>query len=140
MTTRAPPGVVTVSPMERAGEQVEADELGDVARPGVGGDVGQRALLHHVTALEDDDAVGEGVGVDGIVGDHQAHPVERLEVPTQVPAHGAAGADVERRQRLVEQEDPRIGGQRPGQGDALGLAAGQGVRTMTGVAVHARRG
>ena len=61
-------------------EEVDADEVGDVAGAGLGGDVGQGAGLHHLTSFEDDDAVGEGEGVDGIVGDEQADAVERGEV------------------------------------------------------------
>ena len=36
-----------------------------------------------------------------------------------------AGGLVERGERFVEQEEPGAGGQRPGQRDALGLAAGE---------------
>ena len=36
------------------------------------------------------------------------------------------GGDVDRRRGVVEQQDPGVGEQRPGQGDLLALAAGQG--------------
>ena len=63
-----------------AAQQVDADEIGDVARPGLGGDIGERAGLDDRTTFEDDDAVGECVGVDWIVGDEEADAVEGGEV------------------------------------------------------------
>ena len=46
----------------------------------------------------------------------------------QVAADVAAGAGVERGERLVEQEQAGLGGQRPGQRDPLGLTARQRAR------------
>ena len=46
----------------------------------------------------------------------------------EVAARLGAGAGVERRERLVEQQEAWIGRERPGQGDPLGLAARQGRR------------
>ena len=117
--------IVPSAPVPR--EQVDADEVGDVAGPGLGGDVAERAGLHDRTAFEDDDAVGEGVGVDGVVGDEEADAVERGEVAAEVAADVAAGAGVEGGERFVEQEQARLGGQRAGEGDALRLAARQGA-------------
>ena len=51
----------------------------------------------------------------------------------QVAAHLAAGAGVERGERLVEQQQARLGGERPGEGDALRLPARQGARAVAGV-------
>ncbi len=116
-----------------AGEQVDADEVGDVAGAGVGSDVGQGAGLDDATSFEDDDAVGEGVGVDRVVGDEEAHAVEGGEVAAQVPADVTAGAGVEGGERLVEEQQARLGGQGAGQGDALGLAAGEGAGPVGGV-------
>ena len=86
-----------------------------------------------LSALEDDDAVGEGVGVDGVVGDEEADAVEGGEVAAQVAADVAAGAGVEGGERFVEEQQARLGRQRAGQGDALGLAAGEGARPVVGV-------
>ena len=91
----------------------------------MGGDLGERAGLDDAPCLEDGDAVGEGVGVDGVVGDEQPDAVERGEVPAQVAADLAAGAGVEGGEGLVEQQQAGLGGEGPGQGDALGLAAGE---------------
>ena len=130
-----PPVVVVIvpsSPVPR--EQVDADEVGDVARPGLGGRR-RRGVPVCTTepCFEDDDAVGEGVGVDGIVGDEQADAVEGGEVAAQVAANVAASAGVEGGEGLVEQEQARLGGQGAGEGDALRLAAGQGAGAVVGV-------
>ena len=116
-----------------AGEQVHADQVGDVAGPRAGGDLGERAVLHDPARLEDHDPVGQGVGVDRVVGDEQADAVEGGQVAAQVAADLAAGAGVEGGQRLVEQQQAGLGGQRPGQRDPLGLAARQGPGPVAGV-------
>ncbi len=84
-------------------------------------------------AFEDDDAVGQGVGVDGVVGDEEPDAVEGGQVATQVPAHVAASAGIERGERFIEQEQARLGGQGAGQRHALSLAAGQGAGAVLGV-------
>ena len=104
-------------------QQVDADEVGDVAGAGLGGDIGEGAGLHDGTMLEDDDAVGEGVGVDGIVGDEEADTVEGGEVAAEVAADVAASTGIEGGEGFIEQEQAWLGGQRPGQGDTLRLAA-----------------
>ena len=78
--------------------------------------------------FEDDDAVGEGVGVDGVVGDEEADAVERGEVAAQVAADVAAGAGVEGGERLVEEEQRAA--RWPGRG--RGRRAGPGRRTGRG--------
>ena len=83
--------------------------------------------------FEDGHPVGEGVGVDGIVRDEQADPVERLEVPAEISTDVTAGAGVECGEWFVEQEQPRLGGQRTGQGDTLGLTARQRAGPVLGV-------
>ena len=132
-TMRPPVGVVITPSLARAGEQVHADEVGDVAGTGLGGDVGERSGLDHPAGFEDDHPVGQGIGVDGVVGDEQPDPVEGGQVTAEVAAHVAAGADVEGGQRFVEQQQPWLGGQGPGERDALGLTAGQGSRAVAGV-------
>ena len=99
----------------------------------MGGDVGEAAGLDDRSTLEDDDAVGEGVRVDRIVGDEEADAVEGGEVAAQVAAHIAASTGVERGEGLVEQEQAWFGGQGAGQRDALRLAARQRSWAMVGV-------
>ena len=75
------------------------------------------------SALDDDESVGEDDRIDGVVGDEQAGAVEGGEVAAQLRPHRHPGRGVEGGERLVEQEQARIGGQGPGEGDALRLAA-----------------
>ena len=111
-------------------DQVGPDQLGDVARPRVGGDLGDRPDLDDPPGIEDCDSIGERVCVDRIVGDQQPHPVERLEMSAEIAPDLPTGADIECGERLVEQQQARIGGQRAGKGDALGLPTGQRPRPM----------
>ena len=73
------------------------------------------------------------------------HQYGRSGEPAQVvPQPGAdrqAGTGIQRRERLVEQQEPRLYGQRPGQRHPLGLPAGQGRRLGERVPgqVHARQ-
>ena len=91
MTTCAPVSVGQHAVGDDAGDEVGADEVGDVARSGVGGDLGDRADLDDPAGIEDRDPVGERVGIDRIVGDQHAHAVERVEVAAQVAADAARG-------------------------------------------------
>ena len=85
----------------------------------------ERALAgsveEHPSAVEEDDAVGalEGEG-EPLLGadDGDAEPTRPVE-------ERAGGARVELRGRLVEEQEPRLEGERRGQADALELAAGE---------------
>jgi hypothetical protein len=122
----------TVAP--RSADQVEPGQTGreGTARPGE--DLAARPVLDHPTGLEHHDPVREEEGIEGVVGDHDRgaagqHPAQHLP-------HGGLHGHVERRHRLVEEQDPWVGGQGSGDGDPLGLAA----RTAaTGAAPTARR-
>ena len=104
-------------------EQVDPDQVGDVLRPWMLGDLGRRAGLDQVTVLHDDQAIGERDGLERVVRHDQADALERVEVALEVAADLGAGGHVERRQRLVEQQKARVGCERTGQRDALALAA-----------------
>ena len=56
---------------DRAGHEVDADQVGHVARPRVRGDVRERPSWTTVR-LDDHHPIGQRVGVDGIVGDQHA--------------------------------------------------------------------
>ena len=76
----------------------------------------------------DDDARGQHQGLLDVVGDeHQNGPPLLPEVQEVVLQLGA-GEGVERRKRLIEQQHRRPGDQRAGDGDALGLPAGELAR------------
>ena len=61
-----------------------------------------------------------------VVGDHQRRGAGRVQDVAQVGREPFAQTGVERRERLVEQQQPRLGRQRAGQRDPLALAAGEG--------------
>ena len=102
-----------------AGIQVEADQPGDVLGGGAPGDLGRRALLHHAPVLEHEQPVGQHERLEGVVGDEQARPGEVGEVALELGLHVEAGAGVEGRERLVEQQQRRVAGERPGERDPL---------------------
>ena len=58
-------------------------------------------------------------------------------MPAQLGLHVEPGAGVQRRQRLVQQQQGGLAGQRPGQGHSLGLAAGQLAGLAVGQGVEA---
>ena len=60
-----------------------------------------------------------------------------LEDRAQRGLGGRLGVDVDRRQRVVEHEDPRPADDRPGQGEALPLSAGQGEALLADAGVEA---
>ena len=88
------------------------------------------ALVHH------DDEVGERQRLVLAVRDMDEGDAELLLQAAQLGAHPHAQERVERRQRLVEQQDLRIGDQRARQRDALLLAARQLRRHALGVWRH----
>ena len=67
-------------------------------------------------------------------------PAEVAQVPAQLGADVQPGAGVERGERLVEQQQPRVGGQGAGQGDPLRLPAGQAPRAVRRRGRRARPG
>ena len=104
---------------------VRADEGGDesVGRPAV--DLDRRAGLADLALAHDDDEVGHGHRLALVVGDDDGGDAEPLLQLAELDLHRLAQLGVERRQRLVEEEQPRRQRQRPGDRDALALAAGE---------------
>ena len=124
-TNEPPPSRATRGAVGGAGVQVEPDQPGDVLGGGAPGDLGRRALLHDPAVLEHEQPVGEHERLERVVGDEQARPGEVGEVPLELGLHVEAGARVEGRERLVEQQQRRVARQRPGQRDPLRLPPGQ---------------
>ena len=84
----------------------------------------RRPLDQHLAVVEEDDLRGHRRGEADLVGDDQhgdAGPRQRAHDVQ----HLAGQLGVERRGRLVEEQDPRLQRQRPGDGHALLLAAGE---------------
>ena len=84
----------------------------------------------HPPVLEDHDPVGEHDGFDRVMGDDQSGAGEFPEVGDQLAPDLTTTGDVERGQGLVEQQDLGPRRQRPGQRDALLLAARQRRRVV----------
>ena len=78
-----------------------------------------RALLDDLAVLEHDDQVGVADRREA-VGDHEGGAAG--EQRPQRALDLALGADVDRRRRLVEDQDPRVGEQGAGERDELALA------------------
>ena len=117
---------------------VASDEVGDE----IGGRGGEQVLrrvvlLQHAAAAEHRDPVAEFDRLVDVVGDEHDRLVQfglqPLHLGLQVVAdHGIDGAE-----RLVHQQDRRIGRQRPGDTDALLLPAGQ-LRRVAGAPATGR--
>jgi hypothetical protein len=102
-----------------------ADEGGHEAVGGAGVDLHRRADLLDLAVAHHHDAVGQGHGLDLVVGDQdhrRLNPAAQLG-QLQPGAHAQGGVEVG--QRLVEQEQVRLLDDGPADGDALALAARQ---------------
>ena len=87
-------------------------------------------LLRRIELLDDAavhhrDAVGERQRLDLVVGDVDHGRAELLVQLLELDAQLGAELGVEVGERLVEEEDVDVAHQRPADGDALALAAGQ---------------
>ncbi len=110
-------------------DQVERpDERGHERRRREVVDVGRRADLLDPALAHDDDPVRQRQRLLLVVGDVHGRDPELALDRADLLAQRDPDLRVERRQRLVEQQDLRLDGERPGQRDALLLAARQLVR------------
>ncbi len=85
--------------------------------------VGDGAKLPHPAADDDGDRVAHGEGFDAIVRDQDRGRAGRLQQRADLPAEPHPRRRIERGERLVEQEQPRIRRQGARQGDALRFPA-----------------
>ena len=83
-----------------------------------------RAVLDDPAAVQDDDAVGDARQRAEIVRDDHDRQAQAVAQFGEQPQDVVPVARVERADRLVAQQQPRPGGQRPGDRDSLPLAAG----------------
>src|SRR5687768_2193471 len=86
----------------------------DVDDAGIGQDVGGRAAGDHAALLEDVDDVGEASHDPHVVLHHEHRNAELVDDPVDQVADLQRLARAHAGGRLVEQENPRVGGQRPG--------------------------
>ena len=75
--------------------------------------------------VEDGDLVGDLHRLLLVVRDEDRRHVHLVVEPAQPLAQLGADAGVERAERLVEEQDPRLDGQRAGERHALALPAGE---------------
>ena len=102
-----------------------ADEIGDEARARPLVDVARRADLDDAAVVEDGDAVGHRQRLALVVGDEDEGDAELALQRLQLDLHLLAELEVERAERLVEQQHLRPVDQRAGERHALALAAGK---------------
>ncbi len=105
-----------------------ADEAGDLAvdRPRV--DHGGLVALHDRAVLEHCDPVCDRQRLVLVVRDEDRRRSRLAEHLDDLAAHARTELDVERRERLVEQDERRLPGERTRKGYPLALAARELVR------------
>ena len=123
-------GVLVAGAGEHGVEEVHlrrADEAGDEEVGRVVEDLLRRADLLHEAVLHDDDAVAEGHGLGLVVRDVDEGGVDPLAELDYLGAHLVAQLGVQVGEGLVHEEDLRLADDGAADGDALPLAAGQGL-------------
>jgi hypothetical protein len=88
--------------------------------------------------FHDDDAVAHGHGLDLVVGDVDHGGLEALVELDDLGAHLDAHLGVEVGERLVEEEDLGLADDGAADGDALALAAGEGLGLAVEVGARCR--
>ena len=106
-----------------------SDEVGDEARARPFIDVGRRPDLDDLAVVENGDAIGHRQRFALVVGDEDEGDAELLLQRLQLLLHLLAELEVERAERLVEQQHLGPVHQRAGKRHALALAAGKLRRT-----------
>ena len=85
-------------------------------------------MLHHLPEIHDRDVVAHMLHDAEVVADEQVGQTELFLQPAQQVQDLRLDRDVEGRDRLVADDQVRLGRQRPRHADALALAAGELVR------------
>src|SRR3989442_1709534 len=117
---------------DRTAEEVRnTDEVGDEVGAGSRVDLDRAPDLLDPAVPHHRDAVGDRERLLLVVGDVDRRDPEVLLDLADLAAKSKADLRVERRQRLIEQEDFRPAGERPPQPHALPLAAPQTLRGTT---------
>ena len=93
----------------------------------------RRPGLEELAVDDDADRVGERRGVFEVVRDDDCREVEVAEVLVELEADRGLRVGVQRRQRLVEEENVGVARERTGEADSLTFAAGEVVGCARGV-------
>ena len=121
-----------------AGQQVRgADEAGHEPRRRALVDIGRGADLLDAALVEDGQPVAHRERLLLVVGHVDERDADLLLDRLELDLHLLAELEVERPERLVEQQHARAVDERPGERDALALAAGQLARLARLVALEA---
>jgi len=116
-----------------AAEHVDrAEEAHDERAGGLLEDLGRRPLLLDAAGVHQHHPVGDLEGLLLVVGDEDAGHVQLVVEPAEPAAQLLAHPGVQGAEGLVEEQHLGPGGERPGQGHALPLAAGELVRVAPG--------
>ncbi len=100
---------------------------------GVGQDALGRVVLHEAALAHDGDAVAEFDGLIDVVG-HEHHGLAQPGLDGhELALQPLTRERVDRPERLVHQQDGRVGRQRPGHAYALGLASRELVGVLLGI-------
>ena len=115
--------------MTSPGDEVaDADELRHLERRRAIEDLVARAGLQHAPVVVDDDAVRQRVRLVDVVRHEERREPEPPPQRQQLAPQRRPQRRVERGERLIEQQQPRLRGERARQRDALLLAAGDRAR------------
>ncbi|CEI77443.1 Putative uncharacterized protein [Pseudomonas aeruginosa] len=114
--------------MERNGTIRDSlDELADTRIVGFLEDV-RRPVAKYPAVADDIDVVGDAGGLGQVMGNHDAGDAEGIVEQADQAHQDAHGDRILPHERLVVEQDLRVQGDRPGQGDAALHAAGKLVR------------
>ena len=113
-----------------------ADERGDERGAGRLVDLGGGVDLLDAALVHDGDAVAQRHGLALVVGDVEEGDADLVVDEVELDLHVLAQLQVERGERLVEQQHLRVVDERPGDRDALLLPAADLVGLLVLVAVH----
>ena len=109
-------------------QQVETDEPGDVIGTRAPSHLLRPTLLYHPAVLNDHEPIGEDGGINRVMRHEKRRAREITQVSAQLGAYEQAGLGIQRGQRLIQQEQPRVSREGTGQRHPLGLPSGDEPR------------
>ena len=113
-----------------------ANECRHKARPGGLVDLRRLAHLLQPPIVHDRDMIGDAHGLVLVMGDIHEGDTDLVMDQRELQAHPLAQLEIQRRQRLVQQQHLRLEHQRPGNRGALALPAGKLARLLVGMRLH----
>ena len=102
-------------------EQVHPDEIGHILRSRPGRHLRCRSRLHQASLLKHHKPVAQGHGLKRIVGDQQPQAGERAQMPLEVVSNLSSRGHVQGGERLVEEQQAGVWGERSSEGYPLAL-------------------